>query len=324
VTETKPRGTAEASAPASRPDDHFVPIVASLAALAAGVVWSLGAINARLADESDAFQYLIWRSAAIVLVVEAIARVRRRPAQTPIAFTGGRLMLVACAALLLASIAFVYAVKNTAPANAAFLGSITPLFAALLGRPLLGEVLTPVTIAAVTIALVGLGVTVAGDLEGGNLDGNLAAIAAAAGFAGYTICVRSDVSRDWSPVLPGYGVMMIVLCVGLCLVGGTTPFPPPGDIALAALHGGVFVVAGTLLFNHASRRVPAVPMAILAQSEMIFVPLWAFLILSDVPTTTSLIGGAIIAAAALGKAVLDARRRPPVHPSPDEVPVPGI
>ena len=51
-------------------------------------------------------------------------------------------MLLACAWLLLASIAFVYAVKTTTPANAAFLSSITPLVAVLLARVTLREPLT--------------------------------------------------------------------------------------------------------------------------------------------------------------------------------------
>ena len=64
------------SNPAVTPAVH-VPFVASLIALGSGVVWSFGAVTARLADESDAFQYLIWRSVAIVVVIESIARLRR-------------------------------------------------------------------------------------------------------------------------------------------------------------------------------------------------------------------------------------------------------
>ena len=76
-------------------------------------------------------------------------------------------MLIACGCLLLASIAFVYAVKNTTPANAAFLASIAPLVAVVLARFTLGEPLTVVTIVAVAVASVGLVVTVAGDLGAG-------------------------------------------------------------------------------------------------------------------------------------------------------------
>ena len=285
-----------------------VPMWASLAALASGTVWSFGAILARLADGADAFQYLIWRSLAILAVVELITIGRRRPSATVTAFRSGGVMLLACAGLLLASIAFVYAVKNTTPANAAFLSSITPLVAVLLARVVLGEPLTPVTIIAVAVAFAGLVITVIGDLDAGDLRGNIAALLAAVGFAGYAVCVRTAPRRDWSPVLPGYAAMMIALCAVITLADGKTLVPPAPDIALALLHGGVFIVVGTLLFNLGARRIPAVAMSVFAQTEMLFVPVWAFLVLGDQPTVTSLIGGLVIFAAVIGKAAYDARR----------------
>jgi len=286
-----------------------VPLVASLAALGSGVVWSFGAILARLADDADAFQYLIWRSIAIVVVIEAAAVVRRKPGATLAAFRSGPMMLLACAGLLLASIAFVYAVKTTTPANAAFLSSITPLVAVLLARVTLREPLTVATIVAVAVAFVGLVITVIGDLDAGSTPGNVAALLAAVGFAGYAVCVRTDLRRDWSPVLPGYAVMMIVLCTAITAIGGKTLVPPAIDIGLAAIHGGVFIVVGTLLFNYGSRQIPAVAMAVFAQTEMLFVPVWAFLVLSEQPTTASLLGGLLIFGAVIGKAVYDARPR---------------
>jgi drug/metabolite transporter (DMT)-like permease len=286
---------------------EHIPLGASLLALASGAVWSFGAITARLAEDADAFQYLIWRSIAIIAVVEVVALARRRPPLTPQASRSGGLMLLACGCLLLASIAFVYAVKNTAPANAAFLASITPLVAVVLARFTLGETLTPVTILAVAVAFVGLLVTVAGDLGAGDMAGNISAVLSSVGFAGYAVCVRSDVRRDWSPVMPGYAVMMIVLCTVITLAGGRSLVPPAEDIALAAIHGGVFIVVGTTLFNVASRQVPAVAMAVFAQTEMLFVPVWALLVLDERPTVATMIGGAIIVLAVVGKATVDAR-----------------
>lgn len=300
---------------------HRVPFVASLIALGSGVVWSFGAVTARLADESDAFQYLIWRSVAIIVVIEMIARLRRRRAVTPQAFRSGGMMLLACGCLLLASIAFVYAVKTTTPANAAFLASVTPLVTVLLVKVTLGEPLTRVTIAAVAVAFAGLTVTVVGDLEAGNLTGNIAALMSSVGFAGYAVCLRTEPRRDWLPVMPGYAVMMIVLCAFITAATGEPFAPPAADIGYAALHGGAFIVVGTMLFNVASRQIPAVAMAVFAQSEMLFVPVWALIVLSERPTVTSLLGGAIIFTAVLGKAVLDARARPAETPSPAPTPL---
>jgi drug/metabolite transporter, DME family len=271
-----------------------VPLGASLVALGSGLVWSFGAVNARLADRSDAFQYLVWRSVGVLVVVEIITSIRRRPSATMRMFAGGAVMIGAAFFLFMSSVAFIYAIKNTTPANAAFLFSLTPLIATVFAVGVLGERLGPVTVGALALALIGLMVTVAGDIEAGNMAGNIAAVLAAAGFAGYTVCVRSDSRRDWSPVMSGYAALTIVVCAVVTLVGGRTLVPPAGDIALGLVHGGVFIVGGTLMFNWASKRIATVAMTVFAQSETVFVPLWAFIVLGLAPPTPSIIGGAII------------------------------
>ena len=274
-------------------------------ALGAGVVWSFGAVTARMAKHADPFQYLIWRSVGVVVVMEAITAFRRQPMLLPKAYTSGRWMMTANIGLLLASLAFIYAVKTTTAANASFLGSITPLVAVVLARMVLGERLSRVTLAAIVVAFIGLVVTVFGDLHAGNMIGNFSALMASVGFAIYTISVRSNAKVDWSPVLSGYATMMIVLCSIVTLAHGKTLFPPTKDMGLAIVHGAVFIVVGTTLFNRGSKHVPAVPMTVFAQTEMVFVPLWAFLVLGEAPKAATVVGGAIIFAAVVGKAILD-------------------
>jgi len=284
-----------------------IPIVASLLALGAGAVWSLGGITAKVADGADPFQYLVWRSVAVIVVVEALSFLQRKPAPTLTAYRSGRTMIIANVMLFIASFGFVYAVKTTSPANAAFLGSTVPIFGALLAWVILRERLNWVTIVAIVVAFIGLLVTVVGDLGSGTMVGNLAALSSAVGFAGYTVCVRSDRARDWSPVLPGYAVMMIVVCGTVTLAKGNPLVPPTGDLLLALLHGGVIIVLGTYMFNHASKQVPAAVMTLFAQTEMVLVPVWSITLLGERPKTMVLLGGCIIFVAILGKAVYDAR-----------------
>jgi drug/metabolite transporter (DMT)-like permease len=284
-----------------------IPIVASLLALGAGAVWSLGGITAKVADGADPFQYLVWRSVAVVIVVEVLSFLQRKPAPTLTAYRSGRTMIIANVMLFIASFGFVYAVKTTSPANAAFLGSTVPIFGALLAWVILRERLNWVTIVAIVVAFIGLLVTVVGDLGSGTMVGNLAALSSAVGFAGYTVCVRSDRDRDWSPVLPGYAVMMIVVCGTVTLAKGNPLVPPTGDLLLALLHGGVIIVLGTYMFNHASKQVPAAVMTLFAQTEMVLVPVWSITLLGERPKTMVLLGGCIIFVAILGKAIYDAR-----------------
>ena len=282
-----------------------LPIVASLLAVGAGVVWSFGAIASRLADESDAFQYMIWRSLGVIVVVEIMAAIQGKPFPTIRAWRSGRTMMLANVGLFLASICFVYAVKTTTPANASFLGSLTPLVAVVFSR-FLGERLSKSTIVALAVATVGLVITVFSDLEAGSMIGNVSALVASVGFAIYTVCLRTDTDRDWSPVLPGYGLLMVIVCVTVTLAHGKDLVPPAADLGWALLHGAVIIVVGTVMFNRASRDVPAVPMTVFAQTEMVFVPIWGWLILDLVPKPLTMVGGAIIFAAVVGKAWYDA------------------
>lgn len=284
-----------------------VPLIAAAMALGAGAVWSLGAITTRWADQTDAFQYLIWRSVGIIAVVEVLAARRRLGSPTRRAYSSGRPMMVANIMLLIASLGYVYAVKATSPANAAFLASTGPVFGAVMARIVLREHLGRRTIVTIAVAFTGLLITVVGDLGAGSIVGNLAALSSAIGFAGYTIAVRRDPTEDWSAVMPGYGVMMIAICATVVVAHDDTLVPPLADIGLALLHGGVVIVVGTTLYNLASRRVPAAAMTVFAQSEQVLVPVWAITVLGDAPRPTAFLGGALILGAIVGKALLDAR-----------------
>ena len=284
-------------------------------ALGAGVVWSLGALAARLANHADAWQYLLWRSIAILVVIEFLARFRQGAHRTAVrsgiirAYTSGPTMMAASACLATASIGFIYALKNTTAANAAFLSSLAPLLAAVLARAVLGERLSAVTVVAVGTALGGLAFMVNGDLGVGNMKGNLAAVATAFGFAGYAVCVRSNPTADWSPALPGSSSMAIPLVALVCIANRTTLIPPAADVALAMLHGGGFIVVGMLTFNAAARHLPAAASIVLAQTETVFVPVWIYLWFAERPKATTVIGGAIILGAIVGKALADASPR---------------
>ncbi len=284
-----------------------VPLGASLMALGAGLCWSLGALFARLAESTDAWQYLFWRSIGVLVVMETMAIVRHQPLMLMRAYTSGMVMIGGCVGLFVASLAFVYALKNTGAANAAFLASLTPLVAVVLSRIFLGERLNVVTVAAIALALVGLLVMVTAELGAGNMVGNVSAMLSSVGFAAYTVCIRSAPNVDWSPVLPGYAFMMMVICGAVTVSNSNTLLPPPSDIGWAFAHGALVIVIGTLLYNVASRTVPAVAMTVFAQTETVFIPIWVFVWFSEIPTTTTLIGGALILTAVVGKAILDAR-----------------
>ena len=285
--------------------DQRASLTPSLMALGAGIVWSLGALTIRSTDGTDVWQYMIWRSVGIIVVVESLSRLRGQRSPTLVAYTSGRPMLIATASLWLSSLAFVYAMKHTTAANASFLASMSPLLTVVAARAVLGERMSSITRWCLGAATVGLVIMVASDVGAGSMDGNVAAILSAVGFAGYTVAVRSDRGGDWSPVMPGYALMMIVVCSAVTLGTGGSLVPPVTHIALAMVHGGFMIVVGTALFNHAARSVPAVAMTVYAQTEMVFVPLWIFLRFNERPAASALLGGLVILGSVTVKAIVD-------------------
>ncbi len=277
---------------------------------AAGLIWSLGAVTNRLAKHIDAFQYLIWRSIGVVVVIEILARTRRQPSPFSQSISTGRVMKLGSLGLLVASFGFVYALKNTSAANAALLSSLTPFVAALLGRLALRERIRPLTLVAMVVGGVGLVVMVVGDLGRGSMKGNIAATASSLGFGLYIVCVRSRPRLPWAAAMPGYAVPMIVLCGAVTIANRKTLVPPLPDIALALLHGMVFIVVGTTLFNLATLVVPPVGMALLAQTETIAVPLLIALWFGDTPPGRNIVGALIILASLVINAVATPRTPP--------------
>jgi DME family drug/metabolite transporter len=288
----------------------------SLLALLAGTLWGFGGLTVRLAPDADSWQYLIWRSAGLGIAVEAWSLVQGRGLLTPRFLAGGWIGYAAAFCLGLAAVSFIFALKTTSVANAMFLSSITPMLTVVLARIVLGEKLDRITVGTILVALLGVTIMVRGDLGGGNLAGNLGAMLSSLGFAGYSVCVRLEPRRDWMPTMAGYAWMTMLVCMAVTLAQGRTLLPPAQDIAMATLHGAVFIGVGIYLFNLASPHVPAVGLTVLAQTEIVLAPVWVYLVFSETPLPTTLIGGALILSAVLGMAVAGSRRGRRATPTP--------
>jgi drug/metabolite transporter, DME family len=311
------------------------PLGASLLTVSAALVWSLGSLTNRWTHGSDAWQYLLWRSIGIIVVLEVLARVKRRPSPLVSAWTSGWLMVLASFGLLGASVGFVYAIKNTTAANAAFFSSLSPFVVAIFGFLVLKERVNRSTMFAMTLAAIGLLVMAFGPDGGakGNglaptLHGNLSGLACSVGFAVWVICMRAEPDVDWTPVMPGYCSLLIPLSIIVSTANRRSLVPPAGDISKAVFHGAVLIVLGTYLFNRSAKQVPAVAMTVFSQVETISVPILIFLAFHEVPGVTSIIGGALILAAVVVQAIGQSRVGPGgVRDARDapgsSVPIPG-
>ncbi|MFN8828681.1 MAG: DMT family transporter [Labrys sp. (in: a-proteobacteria)] len=279
-------------------DQRNMPLIGALVALTAGTLFSFGVVTVRLAEGLDAFQYLFWRAIALLPALVVIALWTR---QNPLrqALRAGWLGLVGAACLTLASTSFVFALKETTVANAMLFGSCSPLIGAFLGWAMLRERIDTRIWGAIALGLAGLGIMTYSELGAGKLSGNLAALASAFGYAGYSIVARLGRGRDLSGVVGLYGLLTLVVAYLLAMLGSDTVMGPPFSIAMAMLHGAVFIALGIVSFNFAARHVKAAQLTLLGQTETIFAPLWVLILFGETPKVATLIGGAFIIAAVL-------------------------
>jgi drug/metabolite transporter, DME family len=297
----------------------------------ASLIWSLGALTNRWADQVDAWQYLLWRSIGVLVALELVERFRKRQSPLVRAWTSGSTMVGASFGLFGASLGFVYALKNTTAANASFFSSLTPFVAAALGWVLLNERFGLATWMAMGLAGSGLALMLfgpTGDAQQGSgiassLRGNLSGLVCSVGFAIYMICVRTDSTRDWGPAMSGYCTMMVGVCAAVTVSKGRLLVPVASNIGLALLHGALLIVFGTLLFNHGAKLVPAVALAVFAQAETLAVPLMIMVVFGEVPSSVALLGGAMILAAVLVQAIGEARHSRAASGVIGASPIPG-
>jgi drug/metabolite transporter (DMT)-like permease len=190
-------------------------------------------------------------------------------------------------------------------ANASFLAATTPIYAAILAWIFAHERVSPTTWAAIGLALVGIGLMLAEGLAAGHLLGNLLAIAAAVSFAVQLVILRAKRRIDMLPSMCLGGAMTALLSL---LVAGFDVAVTGHDMAILFVMGTVQLGGPLLLFTRGSRHVPAVQLSLLGLLDPVFNPLWVLLVVDEVPSVTSLIGGAIVLSAIAGQSVLDARR----------------
>jgi drug/metabolite transporter, DME family len=296
------------------------PFRASLITVVASLIFSLGALTNRWADQVDAWQYLLWRSIGVLVALELVERFRKRQSPLVRAWTSGPTMVGASFGLFGASLGFVYALKNTTAANASFFSSLTPFVAAALGWVVLKERFGLATWLAMALAGCGLalmlfgptgqaqqGIAQQGSGIASSFRGNMSGLVCSVGFALYMICVRTDSTRDWGSAMSGYCTMMVVVCAAVTFSKGRPLVPVASNIGLALLHGALLIVAGTLLFNHGAKLVPAVALAVFAQAETLAVPLMIMMVFGEIPSAAALLGGAMILIGVLVQAIGEAR-----------------
>jgi drug/metabolite transporter (DMT)-like permease len=197
---------------------------------------------------------------------------------------------------------FVTATNLTTAANAIFLQYTAPLFVALLGwlflreRPRRADWLTMPLIFAGLLLFLGEGLS----LEG--MTGNVLGVVSAVTLAGMMICTRGQGGLPIRTFLIG---MIAGALIGLPSLLSETITAP--DV-LMVTYLGVFQMGLALVFYSLGILVvPALEATLLLTLEPVLNPVWVFLTIGEAPGPAALVGGALVLAAVILRAVLGAR-----------------
>ncbi len=278
--------------------------------LLAGLCWSTMGLGIRFMEQANVWQILFYRSCALVPFLFFIISVRSRGKALSVIRTAGIAGVLGGLGLVFAFAGGIYAIQATSVANAMFLFASAPFFAALMGRALLGERVRTATWFAMASASLGIAIMVAEGISLGHAAGNLAAIAAALGFAAFTIALRWRKLEDMLPAVLLSGIFAVAVAGTVCLAYDHTLMLPARDIAIALAMGVFQLGAGLFVYTIGSKSVPAVELTLLSMTEVLLGPLWVWIVLGETASVFTLIGGGVLLGAIAGNAVSGVRRKP--------------
>ncbi len=256
-------------------------------------------------DNAGVWHVQFYRSIAALVALGGILLIKHR-GRVARAFTSGLLAMAATGiCLAVSNLFYIGAFYHTRAASVFFIISSQPFFAALIGWFVLKEPVRRATWVAMSAALIGVAVMMWEGVGDGRLLGNLMALAAAVSFAAFGVSLRAGRQSD---MVPGVMLASVIICMISSTQLGDFAISDR-DLALCLYMGAFQVSASLVLYAAGAKYVPAAELMVLALVEVIFGPLWVWLILGEAPTMLAFIGGAVVMGAVFVNAMTGVRRR---------------
>ena len=242
---------------------------------------------------ADLWTLAFWRGglSAVGLAVAVLLMEGRQPGRQQL-LRLTRQGVVVAVSFAIANLAFIFSIQNTAVANTLVIMSLSPLFAALLSYFLFREPISTGTWLAAVAIFLGLTMVFYGSLATGGVVGDLAALVTSLCVAISLVLMREH--RDISMV-PALAWSSGLACLA------ALPFASPASLSGTALIlmlvlGLIVLPASLTMIGLAPRYLPAPEVSLILRLEALLAPLWVWLVLGEVPSPQTLIGGGIILA----------------------------
>jgi len=277
----------------------------------AGLFWSTGGLLVRLAETADSWQIVFYRSFFVVpFLIMVLALRNRGNVVEKFRQAGGRAVL---GGFFLggAFTCFVLALEKTSVANVLFVLSAIPFLAAVGGRVFLGESVRRLTWGMMAVGSIGLFVMVEGELGGDGIEGMVLGFVAALCFSAYTVALRSGQTRDMTPAVCWAGFFGSLFAGSALVLQGGAFAVPAYDLGVCLTMSVGQIGFGLLCYTAGSKAVPAAELVLISLTEVVFGPIWVWLVVNEVPHLETLIGGAILLGAITANALTGMRRKRP-------------
>ena len=255
---------------------------------------------------SDPMVTAFWRSltAGIFVAIFVLLTMRDKVMNTITQM--GRAGWMYCVLIGTTSPAFVLAVLNTSVANVVLIFASMPIFSALLSFLILSErpsrrLLLTSSFVFVGLAIIGLGSSGGADA---NWIGDLWAVYIVIAFSLALTLLRRQKHISMLPAIPiGY------IGAAFAMFWFIDPLETIAtDGALYVMHG-VLIAASTCGLTLGPRYISATEVSLLILLESVFAPVLAWLVLSEIPAHSTILGGVLILSALVVHNIILFRQR---------------
>ena len=211
--------------------------------------------------------------------------------KTPQAFKNiGMGGIVLAFILAFSNVFFVFGMSNTTVANAVFIMSTGPLWAAVASYFFLKKIVSKKTLIAITGSMIGIGIMFSQGFQSTNILGNIIILGVPISFAIQLTLINRSSEIDFMPATFLAGI--IVCLLGVIFINDHTI--SNHDLFLVLFMGAFQVGIGFLLITVGSRYIPPHRAALYILLEPVLAPIWAWLGVGEVPPTIELIGGLVV------------------------------
>ena len=243
---------------------------------------------------SDPMVTAFWRSLTAGIFVAIFVLLTMRDEVMKTITQMGRAGWIYCVLIGTTSPAFVLAVQNTSVANVVLIFASMPVFSALLSFLILSErpsrqLLLTSSFVFVGLAIIGLGSSGGADA---NWIGDLWAVYIVIAFSLALTLLRRQKHISMLPAIPiGYiGAAFVMFWFIDPLETIAT------DGALYVMHG-VLIAVSTCGLTLGPRYISATEVSLLILLESVFAPVFAWVVLSEIPAHSTILGGVLILSA---------------------------